>query len=88
MRVGPEVTRAIVFLESRQPEAWPFLRHVDLDQEKSFVVPKGKVVTRPVLLNQFAFEQDRLRFAAHRVGLKIPNRIEHGARLNVRHGKF
>ncbi len=88
MRVGPEVTRAIVLLKSREAKSWPFLRHVDLDQEKSFVITEGKVVTRPVLLNQFAFEQDRLRFAAHRVRLKIPNRIKHGARLDIRDREF
>ena len=83
MRIRPEVAGAIILFESRQPEARPFLRHVDLDQKEAFVVTERNIVTRPVFLDQFAFEQERFRVAAHSVGFKIPNRIEHGARLQV-----
>ena len=83
MRVRSEITRAIIFLEPRQPKTRPFLRHVDFDDEKPFIVAKGNIVTRPVFLDQFAFEQNRLRFAADGVRFEIPDRVEHGARLQI-----
>src|SRR6266566_5622585 len=88
MRIWPEVARAIILFESRQPEARPFLRQVDLNKEKPFIVTERNVVTWPVFLDQFAFEQERLRIAAHRVRLKIPHGVEHGARLQIGLGDF
>ena len=88
MRVGTEIARPIILFESSQAEAWPLLRCVNLYNEKSFVVPEGYIVTRPILLNQFAFEQDRFCFATHRVGLEIPNAVQHGACFNISHRQF
>ena len=81
MRVRTEVAATIVLFESGEPKARPFLGKVDPDHEEPLVVPERNVVTRPVFLDQFAFEQDGFRFAADRVRLKIPGRLQHGARL-------
>ena len=78
MRIRPEVARAIVFFESCQPETRPFLGQVNFDNEKPFIVPEGNVVTRPVFLDQFAFEQNRFRIAAHGMRVEIPDGIKHG----------
>ena len=88
MRIRAEVERAVIFFKSRQAKPWPFLQRVDLDKEEPLVVAKRDIVTRPVFFDQFALEQERFRFAAHGVRLEIPNRLEHGARLDVRHRKF
>src|SRR6266702_6273092 len=83
MRKRPEVARAITLFESRQPETRPFLRQVDLDKEKPFIVAEGNVVTRSEFLDQFPLEQEGFRITAHRVCLKIPDSIEHGTRLQI-----
>ena len=88
MWIRTEIACAVVLLESRQPETRPFFRHVDLDEKKPFIVTEGNVVTRPIFLDQFAFEQERLRITAHRVRLKIPNGVEHGACLQIGLGDF
>src|SRR5665213_2228567 len=79
----PEVTRAIVLLQSRQHEARDGIVKVDLDEEKSFVVAKTDVVTRLIFLDELAFQQKRLRFAAHDVGVKIMNRLDQRVELEV-----
>ena len=53
-----------------------------------FVVPERNVVTRPVFLDQFAFEQDRFRFTADDVRLEIPRCLEHGVRFQIRLREF
>ena len=88
MRIWAEVERAVIFFKSRQAKPRPFLQHVDLDEEEPLVVAKGDVIARPVFFDQFALEQKRFGFAAHRVGLEIPNRLEHGPRLDVCHRTF
>ena len=51
MRVRTEVAATIVFFESCQPKARPFLRKIDPDQKEPFIVAKGNVITRPVFLD-------------------------------------
>ena len=83
MRIRTEIARAIVLLESREPETRPFFRHVDFDEKKALVVTKRNVVSRPIFLDQFALQQERFRVTAHGMRFEIPNRIKHGARLQI-----
>src|SRR3954471_14423062 len=88
MRVWAEVAAAVVLFESGETKARPLLRQIDPDHEESLIVAKGNVVTRPIFLDQFALEQNRFRFAADRVRLKIPCRIEQGACFQIGLGQF
>ena len=81
--VRAEVTRAVVFLETRQPKSRPFLSRIDFHDEEALVIAERDVVTRPIFLDEFALEQKRLRLALDRVGLEIPDCIEQGPRLDI-----
>ena len=83
MRIRPEVTRAVIFLETRQAKARPFFGRIDLHHEEALVVAKRNIVTGPVFLDQLALEQQGFRLALHGVRFEIPNGLEHGARLDV-----
>src|SRR5439155_22935071 len=79
----PEVTRAVVRLQARQGEARNQIVQVDLEQQKPFVVPKTDVVARVKFLDQLAFEQHRLGFAAHEMNINIANGLDQRVELQV-----
>ena len=83
MGIRAEIATAIVLLESGEPKTRPFLGKIDPDHQEALVVAKRDVVTRPILLDQFAFQQNRFRFAAHGMRFKIPRGVQHGARFQV-----
>ena len=83
MRVGAEVAAPVVLFEAAQAKARPFFRKIDSDHEEPFVVAERDVVAWPIFLDQLTFQQNRFRFAAHRVRFKIPCCVQHSARFQV-----
>ena len=83
VRKRPEIPRLVIFLESRQPEPRPLVRHVHFHQQEAFVVAEGDIVARAVFLDQPSLEQQRLRLGPHRVKLKIPDAVQQRPRLQV-----
>ena len=83
MGEGSEVARLVVFFETGEPEPRPLVSHVHFDHEKAFVVAKADVVARAEFLDEAAFEEQRFGLAAGEVPLKIPDRVEQGAGLDV-----
>ncbi len=51
--------------------------------EEPFVVAKTDVVARLIFLDQLAFQQERLRLAAHGVCVKIVNGVDQGVELQI-----
>ena len=88
MCIWSEVAGVVLFLETGETKPRPFFGLIHLDQEEALIVAKGNVVARPVFLDQFTFEQNRFGFTLHGVGLKIPNRVQHGASLQISHCHF
>ena len=56
---------------------------VDLDEQEPFVVAEADVVARLIFLDQLAFQQERLRFAAHGVGVEIVDGLDQGVEFQV-----
>src|SRR5207248_10321175 len=78
-----EVTRAVIRLQSRQRKARNRVVQIDLEQQKPLVVPETDVVTRMKLLDQFAFEQQGLRFAADDVNINVVNGFDQRHELQI-----
>ena len=68
-----------ILLKSGEEKARPIFGKIDLDQEEPLVVAERNVIARPEFLDQFAFEQNRFRFAADGVRFEVPCRVEQGA---------
>ena len=81
MRIRTEIPAAIVFFKPGEPKTRPLLREINPDHEEALIVAEGNVVAWAVFLDEFAFKQNGFRFAANCVRLKIPRRVEHGARF-------
>src|SRR4029079_2609978 len=56
MRIWAEVTPAVILLESGKTKPRPLFREIDPDHQEPLVVTERNVVTRPVFLDQFAFQ--------------------------------
>lgn len=80
-----EVSSPIVLLESSQLKSRPWFLHVHFDEEKALIVTKSDVVLRSILLDQLAFEQERLGLIAHFMNIKIPDTLNEGAGLVLCH---
>src|SRR5438552_2206504 len=73
VRERTKITGAIVLLKPGESKSGDRVVQIDLEQQESFVIAKADVVTRMKLLDQLALEQQRFRFAAHQVKIKIVN---------------
>ncbi len=80
----PEVTRAVVLLHACGHKPRPRIRKPDLRQQETFVVAKSDVIARAVVLDQLAFQQQRLLLVANRVKLEIVDRIDQRPSLEIR----
>ena len=56
---------------------------VQLEQQKPLVIAETDIVTRVKLLDQFAFEQQRLRLASHHMDIEIMNRLDQRLEFQV-----
>ncbi len=72
----PEVACPVILLEACQGEPGNRIIEIDLEQQETFVVPKTDVVTRMEFFDQFAFEQQRLGFAADEMEIEIMNAFD------------
>ena len=88
MSIRAEIATSIIFLEPGQAKTWPSLGKIYSDHQEPLVVAKRNVVAGPIFLDQFAFEQNRFRFTAHRMRFKIPRGVEQGACFQVRLRQF
>ncbi len=79
----PEITRAVVLLEAGEGEARDGVVQVDLEQEEPLVVAEADVVTRMKFLDELAFEQQRLGFAADDVDIEIVDGLDERLELEV-----
>src|ERR1700722_9933818 len=79
----PEVTRAIVLLETGEREARDGIVQIDLKQHEPLVVAEADVVTRMKFLDQLAFEQQRLGFAADDVHIEVMDGLDERAEFDV-----
>ena len=78
---GPEIARAVVLPDAREGEAGDRVVQVDLEQQELLVVPETDVVARVELLDQLAFQQQRLGLAAHDVEVEVVDGV--GQRLEL-----
>src|SRR5258708_3250060 len=83
IRKRSEVTGAVLLFEAGEREARNRVVQIDLQQDEPFVVAETDVVTRMKFLDEFAFEQQRLRFVAHDVNVEIMNRLDQRIQLEV-----
>ena len=67
----PEVARAVVFFQPRENEIRDRVVQVDLEHQIALVVAQADVEARLEFLDELAFEQQRLRFAADDVDIEI-----------------
>ena len=72
----PEIARAVVLSQAGEHEARDGIVEVDFDQQEPFVVAEADVVARLVFLDQFAFQQKRLRFAADGVSVEVVDGLD------------
>jgi len=79
----PEVARAVVLLEAREGEVRNRVVQIHLQHQISFVVAEHDVEARLEFLDELAFEQERLRFAADGVNVKITNRLDERVEFQV-----
>ncbi len=83
VREGPEISRAVVLFEPREGKVRDGVVQVHLEHQMPFIVTETDVVTRLEFLDQFAFQQQRLGFAADQVKIEIANRLSQGVELEV-----
>ncbi len=79
----PEITRAIVLLEAGEREARDGVVQVHLEHEEALVVAETDVVTRMKFLDELAFEQQRLGFAANHVDVEIMDGLDERLEFQV-----
>ena len=82
IRERPEVTRAVVLFEPREGEVRNRVVQIHLEHQEPLVVAETDVVARMKFLDELAFEQERLRFAADDV--KSKSRIASTSALNFK----
>ena len=80
VRKRSEITAAVVFPESSQNKTRKRIAR-QFHQQKPFVVLEADVVFGPVLLNQFAFEQDRLRLVFYDLDFKVTDGVHQRLQL-------
>src|SRR5436190_1538689 len=83
MGEGTEIPRPVVLLQPCQTETRNWVLQVDLEQEKAFVVTETDVVTRMKFLDQLAFKQERLGFAANDMRVEVINCIDQRIKFQV-----
>ena len=80
---GPEVARAVVLPEAGEGEARDGVVDVHLEHEEPFIVAEADVVARMKLLDEPAFEQQRLRFVADDVDIQVMDGLDERLELGV-----
>src|ERR1019366_4447343 len=78
-----EVARAVVFLQPREDEIRNRVVQVHLEHQVALVVAQADVETRLEILDELAFEQQRLRFAAHDVDIEIRDGLDQRVEFQV-----
>src|SRR4051812_39560775 len=78
-----KVFRPIFSLDAGEREARNRVVKINLQQEKPFVVAEADVVTRMKLLDEFALEQDRLRFILYNMDVQILDGIDERPEFHV-----
>ena len=79
----PVVARAVVLLEAGEGEARDGVVQVDLEHEEALVVAEADIVTGMKFLDEFAFEQQRLRLVADDVDIEIMDGLGEGLEFGV-----
>lgn len=83
---GAEVSRAVVLSCASCDESWPWIIHADAHEQEAFVVPKRDIVARAVVLDEFAFKNQRFLFIANGVEFEVVDGIDECAGLQVGFG--
>src|ERR1019366_5369220 len=81
--VWAEITCAVVLELARHVDSPKRLLYRDLDVRIRFVVTKGDVESRPVLLDEIRLENQSMRFRRHDDRLEIGDLIDEVARLRT-----
>ena len=69
--------------EANEAKAGEWVFNIDANEEEVFVVDEVGIVFGFPLLDQFAFEEERLAFAVHFDDVDIVNEINHGANFGL-----
>lgn len=83
VRERAEVTRAIVLLETRERKARDWIVQIHLEHQVTLVVAETDIVARMKFLDQLALKQQRFRFTADDMKIKIANRIHQRAEFQI-----
>ena len=78
-----EVARAVVFFETCKSKIRDRVVQIHFEHQKSFVVAEADVVARLEFLDELAFEQQRLGFAADDVEIEITDRLDERVEFQV-----
>lgn len=78
-----EVASAVFLFESSESKAGNGVLEVDLEQEKSFVVPETDVVAGLELLDEFSFEQESFGLVLYGMGIQIVDGIHQCIELEI-----
>ena len=79
----PEVTSPVGRANPREGETRNGIVEVDLEQEEPFVVAEADIVARVKILDQLAFEQQRLGLAPDHMHVEIVNGFDQGVELEI-----
>ncbi len=83
---GAEVSGTVLFFRADGGEAREGIAHLDAHVEEAFVIAESDIVTRPVVFDQLALQQERFLLVADHVDLEIVDGIHQGAGLEIRPG--
>ena len=80
---GAEVAGPVVLFEAGEGKTRDWVVEVDLEQEEAFVVAETDVVARMKLLDELAFQEQGLGFAADDVEVKVVDGLDQGLELQI-----
>ena len=80
---GAEVAGPVVLFEPGEGKTGDRVVEVDLEQEEAFVIAETDVVARMKLLDELAFQEEGLGFAADDVEVKVVDGLDEGFELQI-----